>query len=75
MRIGCRTLHEGPFTFKVVEHPSVEAKRTWWKRILATHVELQGQERENDEDTEKEKKKGKKKGKKKEKGKKEKEVA
>ena len=34
-----RTLHEGPFTFKIVEHPSVEAKRTWWKRILATHAE------------------------------------
>lgn len=34
-----QTLHEGPFTFKIVDHPSVEAKRTWWKRILTTHAE------------------------------------
>jgi hypothetical protein len=37
--VSHRTLYEGPFTFKIVDHPSVEAKRTWWKRILTTHAE------------------------------------
>lgn len=73
-----RTLHEGPFTFKIVEHPSVVAKRTWWKRILITHAErsnpaLQAAAPPQEKDGERAEKSKAKKNKKKKKGKEKKE--
>jgi len=37
---SCRTLYEGPFTFKLQDECKKEKDKTWWKRIIDRHLSI-----------------------------------